>query len=131
MAHSKVIVITCNWNAFSGLETAGAQRLGYSVKVMPLKVMCLGQITQGIILKTFEKGADGILMLGCPPDSCHFEFGNRRAEEIFTEAKNLATLLGYRDEQLQLDWLSAGDGQGFVEKVERFMVNLNTQKVRT
>jgi F420-non-reducing hydrogenase iron-sulfur subunit len=130
MAHSNVIVITCNWNAFSGLETAGAQRLGYSVKVMPLKVMCLGQITPGIILKTFEKGANGVLMLGCPPDSCHFEFGNRRAEEIFTETKNLATLLGYRDEQLQLDWLSAGDGQGFVEKVERFIVNLNAQKVR-
>ena len=121
----KVIVFTCNWNAYSGLETAGAEHLTYPPSVHPLKVMCLGQISPGIILKAFEKGADGILLLGCPPGECHFEFGNRRAEEIFSEVKGLAALLGYRDEQCKLDWVSAGDGEGFVEKVQNFIAGLN------
>ncbi len=121
----KVIVFTCNWNAYSGLETAGVERLSYSPAVHPLKVMCLGQLSPGIILKAFEKGADGVLLLGCPPGECHFEFGNRRAEEVFEEAKGLIALLGYRDEQFMLDWIGAGEGQVFVEKVEQFITGLN------
>ena len=124
MTVPKVIVFTCNWNAYSGLEAAGVRHLAYSPMIYPLKVMCLGQIGSGILLKAFEKGAAGVLLLGCPPDECHFEFGNRRAEEAFAEAKSLATLLGYRDEQLKLDWVSAGEGEVFVEKVQRFVSGL-------
>jgi F420-non-reducing hydrogenase iron-sulfur subunit len=121
----KVIVFTCNWNAYSGLETAGVEHLSYSPSVHPLKVMCLGQISTGIILKAFEKGADGILLLGCPAGECHFEFGNRRAEEIFQEAKGLVELLGFREEQLKLDWITAGDGKTFVDVVQNFVTGLN------
>jgi F420-non-reducing hydrogenase iron-sulfur subunit len=125
MTVQKVIVFTCNWNAYSGMETAGVERLSYPPSVYPIKVMCLGQISPGVILKAFEKGANGVLLLGCPAGNCHFEFGNRRVEDVFTEAKGLATVLGYRDEQLMLDWVAAGEGEDFVEKVQRFVSGLN------
>lgn len=125
LVNPKVIVFTCNWNAYCGLETAGVEHLSYSPAVHPLKVMCLGQISPGIILKAFEKGADGVLLLGCPAGECHFEFGNRRAEEIFQEAKGLVELLGYREEQLKLDWVMAGDGHTFVDIVQNFVTGLN------
>ena len=126
----KVVVFTCNWNAYSGLEAAGTAHLTYSPAVHPLKVMCLGQISPGIILKALEKGADGILLLGCPPGECHFEFGNRRAEEVFAEVKELAALLGYKDEQCKLDWISAGDGEAFVNKVQTFIAGLNESRAK-
>ena len=122
-----VVVLTCNWNAYSGLETAGAERRAYAASVHPLKVMCLGRLSPGLILKAFEKGADGVLLLGCPPGKCHYEFGNRRAEEVFAEAKEMAALLGLRDEQLQLDWVAAGEGEAFVEKVRAFVAGLNSR----
>jgi len=117
----KIIVFTCNWNAYSGLESAGSEHLTYSPAIHPIRVTCLGQISPGIILKAFEKGADGVLLLGCPPGECHYEFGNRRAEEVFAEAKELLTLMGYRDEQLKLEWVAASDGDDFVEKVQQFV----------
>ena len=120
----KVILFTCNWQAYSALENAGIERLSYSPIVHPLKVMCLGQLSPGIILKAFEKGADGVLLLGCPPGECHFEFGNRRAEEVFESAQGLIQLLGYREEQLVLDWIGTGDGKAFVDKVEDFLAGL-------
>jgi len=122
---SKVIVFTCNWNAYSGLETAGVERLIYSPSVHPIKVMCLGQISSGIVLKAFEKGATGVLMLGCPAGECNFEFGNRRAEEIFKEVKELVALLGYREEQFKLEWIAAGEGKTFVDVVQDFVNGLN------
>ena len=121
----KVILFTCNWNAYSGLESAGVEHLPYAAAVHPLKVTCLGQLSPGIILKAFEKGANGVLLLGCPPGECHFEFGNRHAEEVFEGAQELLTLLGYREEQLVLDWVGVGEGKLFVEKVEQFMRGLN------
>lgn len=130
MPNLKIIVFTCNWNAYSGLETAGAEHLTYSPAIHALKVMCLGQISPGIILKAFAKGADGVLLLGCPPGECHFEFGNRRAEEVFTEAKDLASLLGYRDEQLAMKWVAAGDGQSFVKIIEQFIGGLSGEQAQ-
>ncbi len=121
----QTIVITCNWAAYSALEAAGAAHLEYPASVYPVKVMCLGQISPGLILKALEKGAAGVLLLGCPAGECHYDFGNRRAQEVFDQAKALATLLGYRDEQLQLDWVGAGQGQAFVDKVNKFCLGLS------
>lgn len=125
MAPRKVILFTCNWNAYSGLESAGVERLSYPADVYPLKVTCLGQINPGIILKAFEKGAEGVLMLGCPPDQCHYEFGNRRAEEVYAQAKELVKVLGCSDSQLRLDWVAAGEGGDLVNKVRGFVNGLN------
>ena len=122
---SKAVVITCNWNAYSGLESAGANKLPYSPILHPIKVNCLGEISVGIILKAFEKGADGVLLLGCPPNDCRYNFGNHRAEEVFSTAKKLIKLLGYQDEQLILDWVNAGEGEGFVEKAQQFVEGLD------
>ncbi|UCF94228.1 MAG: hydrogenase iron-sulfur subunit [Desulfobacterales bacterium] len=125
MKPAKVLLFTCNWGAYSGLETAGAQNKSYSPNVRPLKVMCLGRLSSGIILKAFECGADGVLLLGCPPGECQYEFGSRRAEEAFATAKELTRLLGYADERLQMDYVAAGDGETFALKVRHFVAELN------
>lgn len=117
----KIIVFTCNWNAYSGLETAGYERLSLPAGVRPIKVMCLGRLHPGLVLKAFELGADGVLMLGCPPGECHYEFGNSWAEELFEETRALARLLGIGQERLRLDWVAAGDGAAFAGKVREFV----------
>jgi len=117
---SRIIVYTCNWNAYSGLETAGRQGLSYSADVHPIRVMCLGRLHPGLILKAFELGAAGVLMLGCPPGDCHYGFGNTRAEEIVQETLGLARLLGIQPERIKLDWVAAGEGQHFVTQVRQF-----------
>jgi F420-non-reducing hydrogenase iron-sulfur subunit len=119
--NARVIVFTCNWNAYSSLEAAGVEGLNYPASVYPLKVMCLGRLHPGLILKAFEQGADGVLLLGCPPGECHYGFGNRHAEEMFAEAKALLHLLGIAEERLRLDWLTAGDGHACVKKVTGFV----------
>jgi coenzyme F420-reducing hydrogenase delta subunit len=125
MAAPKVIVFTCNWGAYGGLEAAGAQQLSYSSAVRPIKVMCLGRLSPGIILKAFQKGASGVLLLGCPPGECHYEFGNRRAEQVVQEARDLVALLGYSRESIELAWIAAGEGEAFADQVRGFLDRLN------
>ncbi len=117
---SRIIVYTCNWDAYSGLETAGFQGLSYPANVHPIRVMCLGRLHPGLILKAFELNAAGVLMLGCPPGECHYGFGNTRAEEIYQETLELAHLLGIQKERIKLDWVAAHEGQHFVTQVCQF-----------
>jgi F420-non-reducing hydrogenase iron-sulfur subunit len=125
MTPSKVVVFTCNWDAYSSLETAGAKHIPYSPSVRPIRLTCLGQVNSGIILKALEAGASGVLLLGCVPGECHYHFGSQHAAEAFAEARRLASLLGYRDEQLQMEWIAAGEGESFAEKVQQFVGRLD------
>lgn len=125
MSSPQVVVITCNWEGYAGFTAAGKKHLEISPHVHSLKVMCLGEINSGMLLKAFEKGADGILLMGCPPDGCHFKFGNHCAGDVVSEVKEVLEVLGYRDEQLSIDWVSAGDAQAYLDKVNKFATGLN------
>lgn len=125
MRNGKIIVFTCNWNAYTGLETAGRKHLQYCPSVYPIKVMCLGKLSPGIILKTFEKGAAGVLMLGCLPDECYYTFGNRHAEEIFQVTSRLLRALGYPEKRFKMDRVAPGDGDAWLEKIDSFVAGLN------
>ncbi|MCJ7716427.1 MAG: hydrogenase iron-sulfur subunit [Anaerolineales bacterium] len=118
--NSKIILFTCNWNAYSGLEAAGAEKVFYSPNIYPIRLACLGGITPGIILKAFENGASGVLLLGCSDGECQYETGNKLVADVFQESKNLLNLLGYNDNQFQLDYIDAGDGKSFKEIIQNF-----------
>ena len=120
----KFVVFTCNWNAHESLQEAGRQRLYYPAGARPLKVDCLGQVSTSVILKAFEKGADGVMLVGCSPEECHYEFGSRRASELFAEVQKLARLLGFRDEQLAFHQVHAGEGEALIEHVRSFAAAL-------
>jgi len=120
----RVVIFTCNWNAHESLQEAGKQHLNYPAGARPLKVDCLGQVGASVILKALEKGADGIMLVGCTPDECHYEFGSRRAAELFGEVRRLAQLLGYQERQLEFHQVHAGEGPALIEKVQAFVAQL-------
>ena len=123
----RVVLFTCNWNAQQSLEEAGKQHLGLPSGVRPLKVDCIGQIGSGTILKAFEKGADGVLLVGCTADECRYEFGSSRAAELFDEVRELARLLGLHEDRLQLYQVRADEGADLIRRVREFVDGLAAQ----
>lgn len=123
----RVVIFTCNWNAYESLEEAGKQHLRLPPGARPLKVDCLGQVSASMILKAFEKGADGVMLVGCTPEECHYEFGSRRAAELFEEVRKLATLLGFRDHQLAFHQVHTGEGVALTQKVCDFVDQFEAQ----
>ncbi len=117
----RIVIFTCNWNAHQSLQEAGKQHLSYPAGVRPLKMDCLGQVGTSTILQAFQKGADGVMLVGCPPEECHYEFGSRRAEELFEEVRRLAGLLGFREEQLAFYQVRVGEGPALIEAVRQFV----------
>lgn len=124
----RVVVFTCNWNALQSLEEAGKQHLNLPPGVRPLKVDCMGQIGSSVILKAFEKGADGVMLVGCTTEECRYEFGSRRAAELFEETRKLARLLGLHENRLQFHQVRAGEGADLIGAVQEFVDRLAAQK---
>jgi coenzyme F420-reducing hydrogenase delta subunit len=91
--------------------------------------MCLGRLGPGLILKTLEKGASGVLMLGCPQGECRYEFGGRSAEESFAVAGELMRKLGYQQKRLRMDRLAAGDGKALTEIIRNLLAGLKGDQV--
>ena len=117
----KVIVFSCNWKAYSGAEMAGLQGISYPPNARLVRLQCLGRLHPGLILKAFELGAAGVLMLGCPPGECEHQFGNQGTEELLKRTQALLGLLGINKRRLHLDSMPLGDGRLFAQKVKRFV----------
>jgi len=122
-----LIVYTCNWNAYSGLEAAGAKGESYPASIHPVRVVCLARMNAGLILKSFEMGAAGVMLLGCPPGECYYGHEKIKIEEVFEEAQELIRVLGIDQKRLRLDWVEAEQGQDFADKVRKFATSIRAE----
>ncbi|MDY6911048.1 MAG: hydrogenase iron-sulfur subunit [Chloroflexota bacterium] len=116
----RIVGFVCNWGAYSGLEMAGTNKLKYSPNVHLIRLMCLGRIHTGLILKAFEMGADGVLLLGCPSGNCHYNSGIERTKESVAETKKMLNLLGMGSKRVHLVEVPAGDGEFVARRINAF-----------
>lgn len=121
----RIVGFVCNWSAYSGVEMAGINKEEYPPNIQLVRVMCLGRLHLGLILKAFELGADGVMLLGCPSDDCHYESGMASAKEVFTEARKMLNLLGVDPKRLALVEVPLGRGDVLARKVSSFVKRIS------
>lgn len=117
----RIVAFACNWCSYAGADLAGVSRLQYPPNIRTIRVMCSGRVSPGMVLKAFERGADGVYVSGCHIGDCHYGFGNRRAEEQIAEARRLIEMLGLEPDRLHLEWVSAAEGEKFANSVRDFV----------
>lgn len=116
----RLLVFTCNWGGHSAAEAAGMLRREIPAGVRVVRLPCLGRLSPGLLLHTLEQGAAGALLLGCPEESCEYDFGRDLASEALTQAQALAKMVGLQPERLGLIGLGLGDGEGFARELQNF-----------
>ncbi len=60
----KIIAFCCNWCSYAAADLAGTARMQYPANVRIIRVMCSGMVHPELILNSFVKGADGVMVLG-------------------------------------------------------------------
>jgi F420-non-reducing hydrogenase iron-sulfur subunit len=120
-----IVGFACNWCSYAGADLAGTSRIKYPPNIKIIRVMCTGRVTPAFILKSFQNGADGVLVAGCHPGDCHYIAGNLKCEKIMDVVKRLVGILGIGKERLRLEWVSASEGGRFADVVTEF-----TEQVR-
>jgi coenzyme F420-reducing hydrogenase delta subunit len=85
---------------------------------------CLSSINAGLILKAFELGADGVMLLGCLQQQCRYGQFSENIEVEINKAKDILNLLGVKSNKVKLFKLAAFDGKGFAGQLDTFMNEL-------
>jgi coenzyme F420-reducing hydrogenase delta subunit len=90
-------------------------RLDYSSSIKIILVPCTGKVDVIHMLRAFEKGADGVYVLGCIEGDCHFNNGNLRAKKRVEQVAVLLDKVGVGADRVAMYNLSSSEAPRFVE----------------
>ena len=117
----KLVGFLCNWCSYAGSDLAGTSRIRHDISVRAIRVMCSGRVEPAFVIKAFAEGADGVIIAGCHiPADCHYTNGNFKALARYETFLPLLDELGIERERLQLNWISASEGEKYAQVMNEF-----------
>ncbi len=118
----KIIAFCCRSCGYGAADEAGLKKIGYNPNVFVVEVPCTGRVDSSFILKAFEVGFDGVMVVGCNKDSCRFIDG---AEKVRKKIRLIREVLGPATKnRIMHKSLSAVEGSKFAEIVNNFYDDL-------
>jgi F420-non-reducing hydrogenase iron-sulfur subunit len=109
-----IIAFGCYWcgageNDINAIEDFESYRL--------IKLMCSGRINTALVLQTFERGADGVMVFGCAEGKCHYQEGNLNALQQQTVIRGILKMLGIEPQRFRValdDFSKDGNRDGMM-----------------
>jgi coenzyme F420-reducing hydrogenase delta subunit len=106
----RIVAFLCNWCSYAGADLAGMSRLAYPAAIKIVRLPCSGRVDPMFIIKSFEQGADMVLVSGCHPGDCHYTSGNYHARRKLLAFRELITFFGIDPRRFKISWVSAAEG---------------------
>lgn len=82
---------------------------------------CTGRIDESLLLKAFENGADGVMVIGCLEGDCHYVSGNIRARARVERVYTILEKIKIGPNRIRMYNLSAGEGSKFAAFANEFV----------
>ncbi len=120
----KIVGFLCNWCSYAGADLAGTSRIQYPPNIGIIRVMCSGRVNPLFIAKSFQEGADGVLVSGCHPGDCHYTEGNYFTRRRFNVMKSLLEYIGVDPRRFRMSWVSASEGGKFAEIIQQMTAEI-------
>ncbi len=119
-----VVGFLCNWCGYAAADNAGVKRIPYPTNIRIIKVPCTARINPLFILKAFSLGADGVAVIGCYENDCHYRGGFRKAKSMVNSVKKLLEAIGLDERRLLIESVSASEGEKFAKLISDFIAQL-------
>lgn len=94
----RIVCFTCRFG-WGYLNETG--RFADLHEVIP--VLCSGKVDTASIMDAFRKGADGVLILGCPDGECHYQNGNYQARKRVLLMRKALEAFGIEQERIGIE----------------------------
>ena len=117
----KLLVYCCEHSAYPAADLAGRLKIPYSDQASIVRVPCAAKIDLQYLVKDFENGARGVLVLACHEDACQHINGNLRASKRVELGRKILEELNIEPERLELRYLSPMGAQDFVQYVNEMV----------
>lgn len=100
MDRVNLLGICCNWSPYACYNAAGQAGLEPPPNFRLMRVMCIGRINQALILRSFEYGADGVIVLECEDEDCRYGPGPELGHTNVARVRRLLHFLGIGQDRL-------------------------------
>ena len=97
---------------------------GNDFEIKFIKLPCSSMVKDVFLLRAFEAGADGVVVLVCPEGECRYVEGNIRAKKRVAWVKNLLDEIGIDGRRLSLTNIAAGDTAAATQIIDDVLKNL-------
>ena len=126
MAQVKLLGLCCNWSPYACYNAAGMAKLMMPPNFRLVRVMCIGRINQALILRAFEYGADGVILLECKDEDCRYGPGPEVGHDNVQRVRNLLRLLGIGQNRLVERSFATHEKEEFVKALWKFAKSIET-----
>jgi F420-non-reducing hydrogenase iron-sulfur subunit len=89
-----------------------------------IPIICTGKIDTTYMMEAFEKGADGVLILGCPEGDCHYQDGNYEAKKRVFILRRMLESMGIEGERVRIVLSSDPEGHRIAQLVQEMKADL-------
>ena len=121
----QICILHCS-NSLEGLEleryTHNIQDIEFNLISLP----CSGKVDIPYMVKAFETGADGVLVITCPQGQCHNLEGNLRAQKRTQAVDLLLDEIGLGQGRIKLIQFQ-DDMENIIREIEDF-ISMNMEK---
>ncbi|MFX0107214.1 MAG: hydrogenase iron-sulfur subunit [Candidatus Hodarchaeota archaeon] len=116
-----IVGYLCRWCAYSAADRAGVSRITYPPNMVPIQVPCTGRLNAETLLTAFAEGADGVAIMGCHVQDCHYRSGARYAMERTGNLRKVLKAAGIDGRRLFFGSSSASEADLFADQVNDFV----------
>jgi formate dehydrogenase (NADP+) beta subunit len=95
-----------------------------------LAVPCLSRIATRHILKAFELGASGVLIIGCTDEECRYQEATTWMQLKLDEAREILNQAGFNKDDLKLFTPKTGDAKELKNLITGFINTLSNRNTR-
>ena len=110
-----VLAICCAECGHCAIESSGIFLIEYPPNVRVMKVPCAGVLKVHHFLEAFNAGVDAIMVVGCKPEGCHYEYVSIKAAQKVAFTKTLLKALGIEPERIEMFQMVHIEGDLFAE----------------
>ena len=112
-----ILAFNCNWCSYAAADLAGTARMQYPATIRIIRVRCSGMVHPDLIIQSFQRGADGVMVMGCHTGECHYLDGNQKAMARMAVIEEVIDMLGLEKERFGMVWCSSAEPARFVGAV--------------
>ena len=116
-----IVGYLCRWCAYTAADRAGTARMKYPPNVIPIQVPCTGRLNVDTLLTAFAEGADGVAVMGCHVQDCHYRSGARYAKDRTDNMREILEVAGIDNRRLYFGSASASEADSFAEQINQFV----------
>ncbi len=113
-----ILAICCSECGHTAVDSSGMAMMQYPANVRVMKVPCTGILQVHQFLEAFKAGAEGVMVVGCKSDGCHYEVGSPKAQKKVEIAKVLLKEYGIEPKRLEMFNMVYIEGREFAETAQ-------------